>query len=472
MQKKMILLMLATFISISIFSIYPTNSDGKSPFVQVVKEKRESVVHIRVEAEQKNQYGKNPFQDDIFKYFFPQVPQTRKFVGMGSGFVFKKDKNEVFIMTNYHVVERAKNDGEITVTLADKDKYEAEIVGLDPKTDLAVIKIHVQENEKIIVANFGDSDKIDVGEWVIAIGNPFGELSLERTVTVGVISAKNRSDLNFGTDSPIYQDYLQTDAAINPGNSGGPLMDIQGNIVGVNAAISSPAGGNVGIGFAIPSNIAKNVSENLVKTGKVARAYLGILPQELTSDLATGLNLKHISGVLVAKVESDTPAEKCGLQKGDVIIEFDNQRIKNVSHFRLTVSTASLKQKIPIEIVRNGKNKELKVTLEEFPEKGLVNKTNRDNILKIEVVDIDSELAQKLKYDEKYGVIVSKIREKSPLRKSALQEGDLILEIDRKKIDNVIDFENELSNIEDKNIVFFYIKTKSGAYQYIAINLR
>jgi len=244
-------------------SIDPTSPN---PVVEVVKNVREAVVQIRVEAKVTVQNYRNPFFDDpFFRQFFPQQPneQTRPVVSMGSGFIYEYNPStrEAFIMTNNHVVEKGR-EGTITVTMADKATYTATVVGLDPNTDIAVIKMTVKEDEKVTVTPLGDSDKLEIGEWAIAIGNPFSE-GLDRTVTLGVISATSRANLNLGDNSPIYQDYIQTDAAINAGNSGGPLLNIKGEVIGINSALASNNGGNVGIGFAIPINLAKRVVDGL-----------------------------------------------------------------------------------------------------------------------------------------------------------------------------------------------------------------
>ena len=278
--------------------------NGPNPVVEVVKNVREAVVQIRVEAKVTVQNYINPFLDDPwFRQFFrfPQE-QTRPIVSLGSGFIYEYNpgSREAFILTNNHVVEKGR-DCTITVTMADKVVYNASIVGLDPSTDVAVIKIVVKEGEKVTVAPLGYSDKLQIGEWAIAIGNPFSE-GLDRTVTLGVISATSRSNLNLGDNSPIYQDFIQTDAAINSGNSGGPLLNIKGEVIGINSALASTNGGNVGIGFAIPINLAKRVVEDLVASGKVTRAYIGILPQEITPDIMEAFGLKEVAGVLVAKV--------------------------------------------------------------------------------------------------------------------------------------------------------------------------
>jgi len=259
-----VVLILFLVSAVSLSAQLPVNNNGRSPFVKVVKNTRAAVVNIKVEFTPKFNNKRLPLNEDFFKFFSPNPfnnnmqPKQRKSVAMGSGFIFKQKGKDLYIITNNHVVENGK-DGEITVSLADKAKYKAEIVGLDPQSDLGVIKITIDDGEDVTVAPLGDSDDIEIGDWAIAIGNPFGNLGLERTVTVGVISAMGRSNLHFSENSPIFQNYIQTDAAINPGNSGGPLVNINGEVIGVNSAITSTTGGNIGIGFAIPINLAKKV---------------------------------------------------------------------------------------------------------------------------------------------------------------------------------------------------------------------
>jgi serine protease Do len=454
---------------------YPLTSDMKSPFVEVVKNIRESVVNIQVEFEQsvaaRNQL---PFDDDFFKFFFPYPQiQSRKSVAMGSGFIFEQDGRNVFIMTNNHVVEHGK-DGEITVTLADKAKYKAEIVGLDSESDLAVIKIKVDKGEQITIAKLGDSDKLEIGDWAIAIGNPFGQLGLERTVTVGVISATGRAGLNFGSDSPLYQDYIQTDAAINPGNSGGPLLNLNGEVIGVNAAITSTSGGNVGIGFAIPVNLAKKVAKDLMEKGQVIRAYIGILPQEIDSDLRQSLKLDKVKGVLVSKVEEDTPAEKAGLKRGDVIIEFDNVEIPNVAKFRIMIANSEIGKEYPLKVIRNNKEKTLKVKLVARPDLDDIALDRADkkqaSELGLQVESAKGEFAQKYNIDEDEGVVITKIESGSPAAESQLSVGDIILEINQQKIESVKDFKNATKDLKE-GIILFYIKTTRGNYQYVTVKL-
>jgi len=480
-MKSRSILFLLMFILVNqlLFSFLPTDENGRSPFVQVVKNLRESVVHIRVETETESNYGTQSFfDDDFFKFFFPQMPQTRKTVSVGSGFVFKKDGNEVYIMTNAHVVDNGEK-GKVEVTLADKAKFKAEIVGSDPMSDIAVIKIILDKHEDITVADFGNSDQMEVGDWAIAIGNPFGELGLERTVTVGVISATNRSDLNFGKDSPVYQDYIQTDAAINPGNSGGPLININGEVIGVNAAITSPAGGNVGIGFAIPSNLAKKVSDDLINKGKVIRAYLGIVPQQMTDDLAKAMEMDRIYGILVARIEDDTPAKEAGLNEGDVIVEFNNQEIPDVSRFRIIVANSPIGEKIPVKIIRDGQLKELTATLKELPgsEKSAISATDKKkNDLGLEVEEIDGEYGKRMKFKPDFGVVITSVTPDSPASQAGLSAGDVIQKINGAPVNSVKEFSNYIDKAQNnapssRKLLLLHVLTKDGNYQFFTLPL-
>ncbi len=478
---KFVFLIAVVFFSMNILNAqFPVNEEGKSPFVQVVKDIRRSVVNVKVEYEVTfdNRGTRLPFNDDFFKYFFPEPFQnpekrSRKSMAMGSGFIFKRDKNDVYILTNNHVVEKGE-EGTIIITLADKAKYEAEIIGLDADTDLAVVKIEVENDEETVVAPFGDSEEIEIGDWAIAIGNPFGQLGLERTVTVGVISATGRANLRFGQDSPIYQDYIQTDAAINPGNSGGPLVDIHGEVIGVNAAITSTSGGNVGIGFAIPINLAKKVSNDLIEKGRVVRAYMGILPQDITAELKESFDLDAVMGVLVSKVEEDTPAEKSGLKRGDVITHFDGKEVPNVAKFRLYVANSEIDQNIPITIIRDNKEKHLLIKLVERPEELSQNSIEKESEnsaeLGITVAGLDSDLAQQYEIEEDEGVIIKDIESNSPAALSNLRVGDVIIEVNRKKIKNVKDFRKTISE-SDEDTILFYVRKSSGNYQYISLKI-
>ncbi len=430
------------------------NANGKSPVVQVVKNVSEAVVQIRVEAKITVTNNTNPFlNDDFFRYFFPQQPQQqqRPVTSMGSGFIYEynPDTREAFIMTNNHVVEQGPK-GTITVTLADKISYPATVVGLDPNTDVAVIKITVKEDERITVAPLGDSSNLDIGDWAIAIGNPFGDIGLDRTVTLGVISALGRANLNFGDNSPVYQDYIQTDAAINPGNSGGPLLNIQGKVIGINAAITSTSGGSIGIGFAIPINLAKRVVDDLVASGKVTRAYIGIQPQEITNDLMEAFELREVSGVLVSNVEKDSPAEKGGLKVGDVIVEFNGEKIPNVSKFRIAVATSKIGDNVPVKIIRENDIMTVNIKLEAFPDEGVVagddgtSKTITSSGINIEA--IDSQYAKQLGVTSDKGVVIRSVDLDSPAAKSGLTAGMIILKVGQVDVNSPEDYKKAMND--------------------------
>lgn len=453
-------------------------ADARNPFVDVVKSVRGSVVNIQVEYEAGVGAMSNlPFDDEFFKFFFPQPQQgvpERKAKSMGTGFIFKRQGNSVYIITNNHVVEKGKQDNaEITVTLEDKEEYNAEIIGLDSDTDLAVIKIEINEDKWVSIADLGDSSSLEVGQWAIAIGNPFGE-ELNRTVTVGVISATGRSNFNFGRSGPLYQDYIQTDAAINRGNSGGPLVDIDGKVIGVNAAISTPNQGNVGIGFAIPVDMVKGVVDDLMEYGEVERGYLGILPQEIDAGLRKSLDLDDVSGVLIAKVEEDTPAAEAGLEKGDVIIKFNGHEIPNVSKFRIVVADSPIEEKLPVEIIRNQKHKKLKVELIRRP-KDLASsslKSAEADWLGLKVENLNSPIAQKYKIEETSGVVISEIKKNSAAADSELRVGDVVLEINYQEVEDVESFSRIKDEMQDKEAILFYVKSASGTYHYVAVNVK
>jgi serine protease Do len=482
MTKRILLISIAILTVIGLFAQLPVNSKGRSPFVDVVKNIRASVVNIKVEFTPKIGSNQLPLNQDFFKFFFPEPfkiqPKARKSIDMGSGFIFKRKGQDVYIITNNHVVEGGE-DGEITVTLADKAKYKAEIVGLDPDSDLAVIKIKVDKDEDVTIAPLGDSDNIQIGEWAIAIGNPFGQLGLERTVTVGVISAVGRSNLHFGgSKSPVFQNYIQTDAAINPGNSGGPLVNIEGKVIGVNSAITSTTGGNIGIGFAIPINLAKKVVNDLITSGKVKRAYLGIYLQEINSDLRKTFNLDDIAGVLVTRVVKDTPADKGGLKNGDVIIEFNGKKVENVPKFMIMVAGSEIGVKIPIKIVRNNKRKTIFVKLVERTDdvlaKGNETKSANTDWLGLKVESLSSDFAKKYNIDEKEGVIISKIEDDTPASNSDLMVGDIILAINQEDISGIEDYTKIMKEYKDKKngILLFYVKSKNNVYRYVPVDLK
>jgi serine protease Do len=455
---------------------------AQNPVVEVVRKVREAVVQIRVEAKVTVQNNINPFFDDpFFKYFFPD--QQRQFqrpvTSMGSGFIYEyhPETREAYIMTNNHVVEYGK-EGTITVTLADKAQYTATVVGLDPNTDVAVIKMVVKEGEKITVAPLGDSSNLEIGEWAIAIGNPFGESGLDRTVTLGVISAIGRSNLNFGAGSPIYQDYIQTDAAINPGNSGGPLLNIHGEVIGINAAITSTSGGNIGIGFAIPINLAYRVVEDLVATGKVNRAYIGISPQEITSDLMDALGLSEVSGVLVAKVEADSPADKAGVKVGDVIVELNGEKVPNVAKFRIAVATSKAGTDVRMRVIRDQKEETLNIKLESFPDETATpteEKPAAKQTSGITVDSMDSAAAKRFGVSGTEGVVITKVDADSPAALAGLQPGLVILKVAGTDVNSVDEFQMAMDTAiesikqSDRKTILLYIQYRNDNPQFVPL---
>jgi len=342
-----------------------SGESGESPFVWVAEKVSPTVVNISAEVYQKSPHESFfPFDDPFFRRFFGEAPGEKvppkkyKTTSLGSGFIFKKDGR---ILTNNHVVSGAEN---IWVKLSDGSEYKAKLVGTDKETDIAVLKIDADKD--LPIAELGDSDSIRVGDWAIAIGNPFPQLGLDRTVTVGVISAVGRKNLTFGEGTtPAYQNYIQTDASINPGNSGGPLVNIHGQVIGINAAITNPTGMkvNIGIGFAIPINLAKSVIPYLAEGKEVTRGYLGISIGGISKDLQEALDLPTDKGVIVNSVQENTPAAQAGIRRGDVIVKFNGNEITDVQQFMFLVAQSSPNTKAELELVRKGERLKIPVRL-------------------------------------------------------------------------------------------------------------
>jgi Do/DeqQ family serine protease len=421
-------------------------------FVEVAKKVQPSVVNVTTEktvtVKPWERYGEDFFKGSPFEDFFKGFGITPREKGKeyrhkqrsgGSGVIVDK---EGYILTNNHVVEGADK---VKVRLNDGREFTAILKGQDSRTDLAVLHIKAKD---LPVATLGDSDKLEVGEWAIAIGSPFG---LEHTVTVGVISAKGRSGLGTGT----YEDFIQTDASINPGNSGGPLSNIDGEVVGINAMIIQPG---TGIGFAIPINMAKQILNDLIKQGKVVRPWLGISVQDLTPEMAEQFQVKEKEGVLVAQVHQGTGAEKAGLLSGDTLKSVDDKAIKNSNELIKEIQKKKVGQKIKLSVVRDGKLMTLEVTTTAMPDKPEAMKEKEsEEKLGARVQELTPPLAARYRISSeiKRGVVVLSVEEGSPADELGLQEGDVVLEINRKKIETIKDFEKATKDINlDKGIVF------------------
>ncbi|MBW2092780.1 MAG: DegQ family serine endoprotease, partial [Deltaproteobacteria bacterium] len=382
----------------------------------------------------------DPF-DFFEKFFGPQLqPRERKQRSLGSGFIIDP---EGFIITNNHVVEDAQK---IVVLVSSGKEYKAKIVGRDRKTDIALIKINADGTLPYV--KLGDSDQIKVGDWVVAIGNPFG---LDHTVTAGIISAKGRV-----IGAGPYDDFLQTDASINPGNSGGPLLNLNGEVIGINTAITATG---QGIGFAIPTNLAKDIVSQLKKTGKVVRGWLGVMIQQITPELAKSFKLKDQSGSLVADVDADGPAKKAGIKRGDVIVAFNGKAVKEWSDLPALVASTPVGTEVEVTIIRNGKTKTVQVKLGELKEEKIASREPvKEELLGLDVQELTPELARQFGVDQDAGVIISRIAEDSPAAEVGLRPGDIILEINRQPINNLESYNQAISKINKGEIVLFLVK--------------
>lgn len=434
-------------------------------FVNIAEQSKPAVVTVTVT--QTVEARQNPLAQ-----FFgqPQGQQEFKRKGLGSGVIVSKDG---YILTNNHVVEDAD---EVKVQLYNDQQFDAKVIGRDPRTDIAVIKIDDKNITDKNVIKLGSSEKLRVGELIMAIGSPL-QKGLAQSVSMGIVSAKGRT-IGILRREAGYENYIQTDAAINPGNSGGAMVNMDGELVGINAAIASQSGGNEGIGFAVPVDIAKRVMKSIIKNGRVVRAYLGITGSGVDDTMARALGLSEAQGVVVGGVEDGGPAQKAGLKEGDVVLTLNGEPIKSWESFRTEIATQSPGTKVDLGINRDGDKKQITVTLGELPSKLAMNQNQQQQEdmgehLGFKVQDLTPDIAQKLGLSSnEQGVVVSDISRSSSAYQQGLEQGDVITEINRKPVKNVGDF-NQLMNEaakKDNNVVLLRVN-RGGAKQFIAFEL-
>jgi serine protease Do len=422
---------------------------------EIVESVRPAVVNISTTRTVKIQENLSPFfEDPFFRKFFgdrSRAPKERKTASLGSGVIVGSGG---YILTANHVIQGAE---EIKVTLYDKREFKGKIIGSDAMTDIGVIKI---EADNLPTIKMGDSNKLRVGEKAFAIGSPYG---LSQTVTMGIVSAVGRANVGIAD----YEDFIQTDAAINPGNSGGALVNVRGELVGINTAIFSTSGGYQGIGFAVPTSMAKAVMDSLISKGKVVRGWLGVTIQNLTPELAKQFQLKEEKGVLIGDVVEGSPAEKGGLRRGDVIMEFEGKKIEDPNQLKNMVASLEIGKEVKIKIIRENKTEIKKVTVSELPlEAQKASKGEYDNLLKgVTVQDLTPEISAKFNLPKNVkGVIVTDVDEESPSA-SVLTQGDIIQEINRLKITNAKEYGKVVSAIKPgQDILLLIFRGGSSAY--------
>ena len=436
---------------------------SKSSFAPVVKAVLPTVVNISLSkvVRTPNQLS-GPMMDPFFQHFFGDgadgrfnIPRERRERSLGSGVIVSP---EGYILTNNHVVDGATD---IRVTLSDKREFKATIVGTDPKTDVAVLRV---ESANLPAVTIGDSSKVQVGDYALAIGDPFG---VGQTVTMGIVSAKGRA--NLGIED--YEDFIQTDAPINPGNSGGALVNDRGELIGINTAIlSHGSGGNEGIGFAVPINLARQVMDQILKNGKVTRAYLGIIPQDVTPSIAKSMGQSEPRGVLVGDVSPNSPAQASGLQRGDIILEVNGKPVADANELRMSISMMQPDATVKLSVVRNGDRHDLSVKLGQLPtpeEHAQVEKNGSESALEGVTVDnLDAQTAQELGLPPNAtGVVVTDVSPSSPYADSGLHRGDVIQEVNRQPVKDVADFEKAMRKGGQEPLL---LVNRHGSTMYLA----
>jgi serine protease Do len=440
-------------------------------FVEVANQASDAVVFIQVRKDVLSQRGPRGMNEEWMRRFFGRrgpegldprgrAPQRApRAVGSGSGFIVSDDG---YIVTNHHVAADADT---LTVTLVDGREYLAELIGTDPQTEVALIKV---DAENLPTVAMGDSDALRVGEWVLAIGSPFG---LEHTVTSGIVSAYGRSQVGIVD----YANFIQTDAAINPGNSGGPLINLEGDVIGVNTAIMSPSGASSGVGFAIPINMVKYVVEQLRDNGSVARGFLGVSIQNLTPELADWFELEPEQGVLISDVTEGSPAEKAGLLKDDVIVKFDGAEVTDMGTLRSRVSTTAPGSSVPVTVLREGEHMNKTVHLGSLDGEAIT--ARRDDSpdirpqLGLRLQELTEELREGMDYAGEPGVVVADVAPNSPAADAGLQPGSLIIEVNRLPVASIPEFRAALEESGTRRSALLRVK-EGEASRYTTLKLR
>lgn len=450
---------------------------GKA-FASVAKKVSQSVVFIQVESIKESApingfpspFGISPFDDDMFRRFFgerfqgiprqKQQPRRQRTVGQGSGFVFSHGKGlfskKTYVLTNNHVVEGANR---ISVKFKDGREFSAQIKGTDPKSDIAVLEL---ENTDVPALTLGDSSRLEVGEWVLAIGNPFG---LSHTMTAGIVSAKGRTGLGISD----YEDFIQTDAAINPGNSGGPLVNLDGEVIGINTAIFSRSGGYMGVGFAIPIDMAKGIASQLLDKGEVTRGFLGIAIQPLTPELAESFGTSQRQGIVVAEVTEGTPAQRGGLKQGDLIVKLNGRAVTDSGDFRNRISLTPPGSKIELGIIRNGASQVVEISVGELNQEMVAQGTTKtaDN-LGLAVQTLSRELAESMGIPATQGVVVTSVSPGSIAAMAGIDTGTVITQVNRKPVTTAQAFKKRIDEASGKRQVLLLV-TKNGMSRFVAL---
>lgn len=428
-------------------------------FAELASKVSPTVVNIKVTTVEKtalpNQFFGEDFPFPGFGWNFPQQPEQFKRQGTGSGFIMQKDG---VILTNNHVVENAQ---QITVTLPDKQQYKAKILGRDPKTDLAVLKINPKSDLPAVA--LGNSDSLRVGDWVMAIGNPFG---LTNTVTTGIVSAKGRT-----IGAGPYDNFIQTDASINPGNSGGPLFNLAGEVVGINTAIFSQSGGNIGIGFAIPVNLVKNLVPQLETQGTVTRGWLGVSVQPVTSELARSFGLKQAQGALVGDVIAQGPAQKAGIERGDVIMSYDGKKVDDSASLPMLVASTPIGKKVPVEIIRDGKMTTINVEIGKLNDQTAARTPQEEKSeWGLALQNIRPEEHNQMGLNGNAGVRVTAVMPGSPAADAGIQPGDVILQVNHVSVSSVKGVKDEAAKATGNKPLLLLVRRADGSTMFAALS--